>query len=422
MWASARALLRARIGDANYASWIVPLRCAWSDGGLALEAPDQVTRDTVARHFEAAIGEAAAAILGRPCPVELRIAAPLPAPLPIRGVPPSPDHTFDTFVVGESNARACSEARAVLSGPPRPALFLHGPSGVGKTHLLHAIFHALDARGVTVACLPAARLVTALVAAYGGRGHEAFWQELRPLEALLLDDVHSLAGQEEVQERLMDGLVAWQASGRLLVLTSDRAPVELPELAARVRQRFAGGVVAAVEPPEPALRLAILQHKATALGLRLDPGLAARIAAAIAGDVRRLEGALTRLLAHARIFGRRVDDALALEVLAELRPRPAAAAVTVTRILGETAAAFGTPAATLRGRSRRPELGPPRQVAMYLARKLLRLPFAELATAFVRDRTTVLHAWQAVTVRLETDRRLAAIIAEVEQRLTGAAR
>jgi len=421
VWARACELVRVRVGEENFGPWVAPLRCVGAAGAVILECPDRTTRDTVARHFAATIEDALGDVLGRRCRVELRLGDHHAARPAVCGTPPSAEHTFDTFVVGESNGRATSAARALLAGPPRPPLFLHGPSGVGKTHLLHAIFHALEGRGPAVACLPAARLIAALVEAYGARGHEAFWRELDPLGALLLDDIHSLAGQEETQERLIEGLVAWQESGRLLVLTSDRGPGELPELAARLRERFAAGVVAAMEPPEPALRLAILQHKARALGLALDTPLAARIAVAIGGNVRRLEGALTRLLAHARVFGRPPDEALAVDVLPELRPR-ALVALSVERIVEETAAVFGALARSLRGRSRRPEVALPRQVAMYLARKLLRRPFAELAVAFARDHTTVLHAWQAGTSRLETDRHLAGAIEEIEHRLNGAPR
>jgi chromosomal replication initiator protein len=233
--------------------------------------------------------------------------------------------------------------------------------------------------------------------------------------------VHSLVGQQATQEQLIEGLLAWQERGRVLVLTSDRAPADLPELAARIRERFEGGGVASIDPPEPALRLAILQTKALTLGLVLDTRLAARIAVELGGNVRRLEGALTRLVAHARFLGRRLDEALALEVLPELRQH-LPAALTVDRILDETAAAFGALTRALRGRSRRANLVVPRQVAMYLARKLLKRPFAQLAAAFARDHTTILHAWQTISSRLGTDRPLAAIVEEIERRLTADSR
>jgi chromosomal replication initiator protein len=415
-WARVRPALRARVGEENFTSWIAPLRCSSAGGGLVLEAPDRPTRDWIARHLLGVIEDTLAAALGRPCAVDLRIPVPPTAPWH-RTVAPAADHTFETFVVGESNAHAAKEARGLAAGAAPRLLFIHGPSGVGKTHLLHATYHALVAGGGRVLCLPAAELVAGLVGAYGTQAEAAFWQDLAPMDALLLDDVHSLVGQQAVQTRLIEGLVAWQDTGRALLLTSDRAPEHLPELAAKVRARFEGGVVAAVDPPEPALRLAILQTKARALGLVLETRLAARIAVEVGGNVRRLEGVLTRLLAHARLLGRRVDEALALEVLPDLRPR-LPAALSVDRILDETAAAFGGLARALRGRSRRPDLALARQVAMYLARKLLNRPFAQLAAAFARDHTTVLHACQTISARLGTDRALAAIVEEIERRLT----
>ena len=414
VWQSVTAAVRARIGEQNFDVWIAPLRSAWTGECLVLEAPDLTTRTWVTRHFAGILEAALAATLRRPWPIRIELAK-APPILPVRVSPPSAEHSFDTFVVGESNRAAYSAARAVAAGHRSP-LFIHGPVGVGKTHLLHAVYHALEARGTTGAALPAAQLIAGLVGAYATHAHEAFWSELRQLSALLLDDVHSLAGQEEVQERLMDGLVDWVESGRLLVLTSDRAPSDLFELTTRLRERFAGDLIARIEPPEPALRVAILQQKARSQGQPLDPGLAGWIAARAGGNVRRLEGALTRLFAHARLLGRRVDQSLAEEVLPDLTSP--VVPLTIERIVEETASVFGAAARAVRGRSRKAALVLPRQVAMYLTRKLLARPFAEIATAFARDHTTVLHAWQAIAARIPRDSALAGAVARIEQRLS----
>ena len=213
----------------------------------------------------------------------------------------------------------------------------------------------------------------------------------------------------------MDGLAAWVEAGRLLVLTSDRAPGEMSALVGRLQERFAGSVVAGIDPPEPSLRVAILQHKARAKGVTLDARLAARVATDVGGNVRRLEGALTRLVAHARLSGRQIDEALAIEVLPELRTR--VTPPTVEGILAATAESFGTSARRLRGRRRDPTLVLPRQVAMYLARKLLGASFSTLAAAFERDHTTLMHACRRMVARLETDATLAARVERIEHQL-----
>jgi chromosomal replication initiator protein len=399
------------VGERNFEAWIAPLQVRWTPDAVRLEAPDRIASERVARHFASAIDEAlrAAGVVGT---LSIEVAAPPPR-LPIRLEPPPFGHTFASFVIGRSNESAHGAARDLV-GRHRSPLFLHGPSGVGKTHLLHAVWHELDACGLLVACLPAAELVAALVTAYGTGGHATFWRDLSPVRALLLDDVHSLAGQAEVQERLMDGLAGWMEDGRLLALTSDRPPDEIPRLTEAVRRHCDSGVIATISRPEPALRVAILEHKAEAWGLTLDHGVAARIGGAIGGNVRRLEGALTRLVAHARLGGRRIDEALALEILPELR---ASALPTVKIILETTAAVFGVRARLLLGRSRRPEFVLPRQVAMYLARRLLQRPFAELAAEFARDHTTVLQAWRQMSRRLGADRALGRLVTEVERRL-----
>src|SRR5438067_7060610 len=415
MWAQACETVRARVGDRNFAAWIVPLRCTWLEDEITLEAPDRLTRELVARHFAGVIADAVAAVAGHRCSLRLDLPAPPPS-LPIRATPPLPDHTFDTFVIGESNTRAFDAARALARQETAAPVFLHGPAGVGKTHLLHAIAHALEARRLAVACLPAARLIEELVAAIGEHRQEAFWRERRALGVLLLDDVHSLAGREQMQEELIDGLAAWAADGRPLALTSDRAPDEMPEFAARVREGFRNGVIAGIEPPEPRLCLELVHYKARALGLVLEAGLATRLAATVSGNVRRLEGALRSLLAHARLRGRDIDAALALEVLPPLRRTPDVPP-TVERIIAVTARAFRLPPRGLRGNSRRAIVVLPRHVAMYLALKLCRQSAAQLAREFGCNYTTVRNACRAVGKKIEMDRELRALVAEIERRL-----
>jgi len=415
VWTRARAALLRRVGERNFAAWIAPLRPEWTDGGLALRTPDAASRDRIERHFLAAIEDALAEAAGRACSVQVALATP-PAPLPIPVRAPSAQHSFDRFLGADSNRTAVAAARGLVEDASPNPLFVHGPSGVGKTHLLHAIFHALDAAGLAVACLSARELVDALVARVAAGSADVFWRELRPLGALLLDDVHSLRGREETQEHLVEGLARWLDAHRLLVLTSDRAPAELPALMARLANRFARSTVAAIAPPEPALRIAILLQRAADAGVTLDPPVAACLAAAVGGNVRRLEGALNRLVAHARLRGRPLDETLAREVLPELGPH-GDPALTVDRIVAATARAFRVPSGRLRGRARSPEAVRARQVAMFLARRLLARPFAELGAAFDRDHAAVLHACRTIAARLERDRALRAVVRDLEREL-----
>jgi chromosomal replication initiator protein len=339
----------------------------------------------------------------------------VPSGLPIRSWPPDAEHTFDSFVVGGSNAAAYAAARTLGNGARGP-LLVHGPSGVGKTHLLHALFHGLAARGGAPACLPAARLMEVLLQAYRHGSPEGFWRDLRGLDALLLDDAHSLAGRPETQEHLVAGLVEWVGEGRILVLTSDRA-TDMPELLDRLSAHTLHPVVARIDPPELALGLAILERMTRARGIALDVGLAERLAREFGGNVRRLQGALTRLLAYAQLRGVCPDESLAACVLHELGPR-SSVLPNVDRILEVTASVFAVPQRALRGRSRAREFALPRHLAMYLARKLLQRPFGELGQSFGREHATVLHAWRSITTRLEKDLQLAAVVERIEQGLT----
>src|SRR5712691_4927888 len=177
-WDRLLVALRERICVHNVDTWIAPLHATWTSDGLRLEAPDRATLMRVARHFRTVIEEGLRG-LGVAGGLRIEVAAPPPA-LPIRITRPSVGRTFATFVVGQSNDGAFRAAGELIAGRRSP-LFLHGPSGVGKTHLLHAIAHELTAQGLLVACLPAAELVAALVGAYGTTGHAGFWRELGPV-------------------------------------------------------------------------------------------------------------------------------------------------------------------------------------------------------------------------------------------------
>jgi chromosomal replication initiator protein len=324
-------------------------------------------------------------------------------------IPPPPEHSFAAFVVGESNQAAYRAATALARGESCRPLLLHGPSGVGKTHLLHATYAGLAERGRAVACLAAHDLTQALLAARRADQAAAFWRELGALDALLLDDVHSLAGEEPLQEELADGLAAWVEGGRILAVTTARSPEE-----GRWCPRDGTATIRHLPPPETALRIAIVRRKAEQLGLDLPAELSATIAQRLTGSVRRLEGALTRLHALARLSGRPLDRCLVEEVLPPVPPVP-----SVERIVAETAAAFGLSAHRLRGRAGGGELVLPRRVAMWLMHRLLALPAGEIGRLFRRDRTTVHHACQGLTAQLARDAQLARTVRRIEERLIG---
>jgi chromosomal replication initiator protein len=335
-----------------------------------------------------------------------------PAP-PVPSIPPPPEQSFAAFVVGESNAAAYRAATALARGEIGGPLLLHGPSGVGKTHLLHAAYAGLAERGCGVACLAAHDLTEALLAARRANQAAAFWRELRALDALLLDDVHSLAGDEPLRGELADALAAWVEGGRILAVTTDRPPDEVPETG-RWCPRDGAATVEHLPPPETALRIAIVRHKAEQLGLELGAELSATIAQRLPGSIRRLEGALTRLHALARLSGRPLDRRLVEEVLPPAPPVP-----SVERIVAETAAAFGLSAHRLRGRGGGGELVLPRRVAMWLMHRLLGLRAAEIGRLFQRDRTTVHHAYRGLPARLARDAQLARTVRRIEERLIG---
>ena len=370
-WDRVSSTLRVRIGEQDFTSWIAPLRCSTAGGGTGPRGP---------RPSDAGLDRAASPRGDRGDP-RGRARAAMPRRPPacraprrhrLRATSPTGDHTFETFVVGESNAHAVTEARRLVSGATPRLLFLHGPSGVGKTHLLHATYHALVAGDVAgrSACPPRSSWVAS--SARTARRPRSLLAGPRPVDALLLDDVHSLVGQQAVQTRLIEGLarLAGHGAGAGPHLRSGaRGPSRARREDSRPLRRGRRRLRRSPRSPRSGSRsfrsrLGRSASSSTRASPRASPS---RSAATCAGS----RASLTRLVAHARLLGRKVDEALALEVLPDLRPR-LPAALTVDRILDETAAAFGGLARALRGRSRRPTWLLARQVAMYLARKLLK--------------------------------------------------
>lgn len=425
LWAAALEHLRPVVGEANLRRWIAPLTCKWSGGEIVLSAPDRSTRECIARHFLGHIKGALATVAGQPPRVRLELSVPTtgPSPQQPRGAWCRPLDTrlrLESFVVGQSNARAVEAAEAAAEGRSSArTLFIHGPTGVGKTHLATGVAHRVRERGAQAAYLPAREFASMLVAAYASDTEAEFWEDARRVETLILDDIHSLATQREVQKALLRALPLLFEREGPLVFTSDQPPAAIPELHEELKRGFEQGAVIGIERPEPALRLAIVRRKAAERGLALPPEVAQHIAERAIGSVRRIEGALTRLMALAELQGAPIDLSLARAALAGLPPPPPPP--TLERILDVVAEAFRVPARQIvAGKQRRSTVVLARQVAMYLARRLLRCSLLEIAQDFgAHHHSTVLRACRATESRRAADPCLAALLDAAETRLVG---
>jgi chromosomal replication initiator protein len=325
-----------------------------------------------------------------------------------------PRHTFERFVIGPGNRMAHAAALAVaeLPGEAYNPLFLHGPPGLGKTHLLGAIADYLRRRRpeLTVHYTTAERFTTEFVTALRKDGPELFKRRYRKLDALLIDDVQALEGKEHTQEEFVHTFNALHAAGKQIVLSSDRPPEAIQRLADRLRDRFEWGLRVAIGSPDLRTRTALLWRMTTEVPLEIsDAGVLHDIAGLAAGNVRRLEGAMTRIAALSSVLGEPVTRALIRKALDDpVTPgeEPVThdpAAPTVAAIQGAVCSVLDVPQSALLSPSRRARVSHARQIAMYLSREMTSLSLVDIARQFDRDHTTILHATRAVSARAATD-------------------
>ena len=336
-WASIRSELRTAVPDSTFEIWLAPLTPrACADGTLVVGAPDEI-RSWVADRFARVLQTCAAAVLGPDAAVDL--VAPDARRRPAAGAGSGaeadaacaepefhPKLTFDQFVIGDSNrfAHAAALAVAELPGQAYNPLFLYGPPGLGKTHLLHAIGNYIQAHGggLRVRSTTAERFTNEFVAALQARDVEDFKARFRETDVLLIDDVQFLQRKAKTEEEFFHTFNALYETGSQLVLTCDRLPADMAALEARLLERFQAGLVAELKAPDLATRLAILRKRVQHDGIALaDEGALHAIAHRITTNARALEGALIRVVAYHSLTRRPIDGDLADEVLAGLYPQ-----------------------------------------------------------------------------------------------------
>jgi chromosomal replication initiator protein len=409
LWQRVRGELEASLPSRTFSLWLEPLRAVSIEGTtLLLTAPASV-RTWVERRYAATLQQA----LSRQAPevtgfafVDQADTRPAPRGAP-QSLPLDPGHTFDRFVIGPGNRLAHGAALAVaeLPGEAYNPLFLHGPPGLGKTHLLGAIFAYMRQNhpGLIVHYTTAERFTSEFVGALRREGPELFKARYRELDALLIDDVQVLEGKQRTEEEFVHTFNTLYGAGKQIVLSSDRPPEALSRLADRLRDRFRWGLRVEIERPDLRTRIALLWRLASdAERDPPEPAVLQEIATRVPDNVRVLEGAMTRVLAVASLLSEPLSMPLVRRALGESSRAPATAEPP-------TLAAIQEAVCTVGGLTRQELLSPrrsarvvrSRQLAMYVARELTPLSLTEIARGFNRDHTTVLHAVRSVSARLE---------------------
>ncbi|HTW19634.1 MAG TPA: chromosomal replication initiator protein DnaA [Mycobacteriales bacterium] len=356
-----------------------------------------------------------------------------PAPVaPIRRPTGEPDrlnpkYQFETFVIGSSNRFAHAAAVAVAEAPAKAynPLFIYGESGLGKTHLLHAIGHYTRALvpGCRVRYVSSEEFTNDFINSIrDGRG-ELFRKRYRNIDVLLVDDIQFLENKEQTQEEFFHTFNTLHNANSQIVISSDRTPKQLVTLEDRLRNRFEWGLITDVQPPELETRIAILRKKAAAERLAVPAEVLEFIASKISSNIRELEGALIRVTAFASLNRQTVDLALAEIVLKDLIADAAGPEITASTIMAQTAAYFSISMEDLCGSSRSRVLVQARQVAMYLCRELTELSLPKIGQAFGgRDHTTVMHADRKIRSLMAERRSVYNQVSELTNRIKSQAR
>jgi chromosomal replication initiator protein len=417
LWDRLLGALEGKVPETALDSWLRPCRLAALDGDLVrILAPSQFARDWLTQHHVQALETAARDVLGGNPRVLIDVDRDTHRPTAVAASDPSAPalptglssrYTFQSFVVGNSNqfAQAACQAVAELPSKAYNPLFIYGGVGLGKTHLLHAVGHEIARLypAMRLLYLSSERFTNDLINAIRYDRTAEFRAKYRTIDLLLIDDVQFISGKERTQEEFFHTFNDLYEARKQIVVSSDSAPKEIPEIEERLRSRFEWGLIADIQPPDFETRVAILKKKAEIERVRLPDDVAYLIASRIKANIREIEGSLTRMIAFCSLTGREMSVDLAQEVLSELWGEEDRI-ITVEHIQRKASEFFGIKPSDMRAKNRTKAVALPRQIAMFLARQLTHQSLAEIGRAFGgKDHTTVLHAVDKIQGLLRED-------------------
>ena len=454
LWEKACAFLREVFSRETYDTWISVIRAVGDDDGdahLTLSVPNGFYQDWLQVHYLPMMKKALAASGNGetpsirflvdasssprdPEPDSTPVPSPQPAPHSARhpkfkpqnvGEPLDPRHTFDAFVVGKSNNFAAAAAHAVVDNPGRiyNPLFIHGGTGLGKTHLIQAIAQATLAReGKARVCYTTCESFTnEFISALKSGEIASFRKKYRNIDLLLIDDIHFLAGKNSTQEEFFHTFNALYQNQKQIVLTSDRPLAEIPQLEKRLVSRFEWGLTAEMEMVDLETRVAILRNKCEHLQLSVSDEALFFIAEHIHSNIRKLEGAFLRVTAYASLTRKPLTREMLEYLLRETIEQERQTALTIETVQRVVAEHYDIRLADMTSKQRTQNIAFPRQIAMYLSRQMIGQSFPAIGKAFDRDHATAIHAYRTITAKMRSDTDLRQTILSLQQRLGGAA-
>jgi chromosomal replication initiator protein len=444
LWHDVSNRLREALNDTTYSTWFGEVDgTELTADSFVIGVPNDFTREWIEGHFldliRATVRDAGGAerrlvfqVMELAPPASSQASSAVPSavrPLPLEVTSRSeiaginPKYTFDSFVIGSSNRFAHAAALAVAEAPAQAynPLFIYGHTGLGKTHLLHAIANFVTDHGGGLTCryVTSETFMNDFINSLRDKRIEGFKHRYRTYDVLLIDDVQFFEHKERIQEEFFHTFNSLYEAGRQIVMSSDRPPRDISTLEERLRSRFEWGLITDIQPPDLETRIAILRKKVKADQIDIrDPELLTFIASRVSTNIRELEGALTRVVAFSSLTGRALSVDLAQDVLKDVFPQGETAQISIDRIQELVCERFGVTHAELTGDRRSQNIVYPRQVAMYLARELTDSSLPKIGKEFGgRDHTTVIHATSKIARLIREDRSVYNLVQELTARV-----
>jgi chromosomal replication initiator protein len=421
LWSRLQRQLQQQLDPEEFATWFRPLKVGNEESDrLVLVAPNPRFLHTLEESYRPTVDRAVAGLGGAGFEVLFSLEKDeAPSDEPIAPSHFNPKYLFRNFVEGKSNEFALAAARRVAENPSLSynPLFVYGGVGLGKTHLLHAIGHEIQRSRpqLRVLYLVAEQFVNELINSIRYDRMPAFRERYRTIDVLMIDDVQFIANKERTQEEFFHTFNTLYTSQKQIIVSSDSSPRNIPTLEERLRSRFEWGLIADIQPPDLETKMAILQRKAALEGAQLPEDVAEFIAQQVKSNIRELEGLLTRVIAFASLTGKPLSPALARETLKDILPeegkRPSAA-----EIIKFVARHYDLKVSEIKSKSNSRQIVIPRQVAMYLCKRLTDLSYPDIGKLFNdKHHSTVMYSVEKVQQMRESDSDFGRILQDFEQ-------
>lgn len=445
LWEKTLNIVKSEMSEVSFNTWIKSCKpISMSDKSIKISVPNSFTKDILDKRYKSLVANSIEAVCSKLYEIDFLIESDINNEDDLNNSNKigknenikknvitndemsstlNPKYTFNSFVIGNSNRFAHAASLAVAEAPAKAynPLFIYGGVGLGKTHLMHAIGHYIlqNNTKAKVVYVSSEKFTNELINAIKDDKNEEFRKKYRNVDVLLIDDIQFIAGKERTQEEFFHTFNELHDANKQIILSSDRPPKEIPTLEDRLRSRFEWGLIADIQVPDFETRMAILKKKADVENLKVANEVMGYIATKIKSNIRELEGALTRIIAYSSLTNREVTVDLASEALKDIISKKQGKHVTIASIQEIVANYFNLKIDDLKSQRRTRNVAYPRQIAMYLSRKLTDMSLPKIGEEFGgRDHTTVIHAYEKISENLKNDENLQHTVADITKKVT----